>query len=94
MDILSPFRKSWNQQKNISTSITLSAEFKSISELKKLLGADCKIEKINPPVFASDAEVNIVTVTLVCPDGKIQTIRAYGEEAQLLREFIRSHTLK
>jgi hypothetical protein len=57
MDILSPFRKSWNQQKNISTSITLSAEFKSISELKKLLGADCKIEKINPPVFASDAEV-------------------------------------
>jgi len=71
---------------------TLSSEFKSISELKKLLVADCKIEKMDPPVFASDAEVNIVTVTLVCPDGKTQTIRAYREEAQSLREFIRTNT--
>jgi hypothetical protein len=71
---------------------TLSSEFKSISELRKLLAADCKIEKINPPVFASDAEVNIVTITLVCPDGKTQTIRAYKEEAQSLREFIRTST--
>jgi hypothetical protein len=70
----------------------LSSEFKSISELKKLLTADCKIEKIDPPVFASDAEVNIVTVTLVCPDGKTQTIRAYREEARSLREFIRTST--
>ena len=70
----------------------MSSEFKSISELKKLLTADCKIEKINPPVFASDAEVNIVTVTLVCPDGKTQTIRAYREEARSLREFIRTST--
>ena len=70
----------------------MSSEFKSISELKKLLTADCKIEKIDPPVFASDAEVNIVTVTLVCPDGKTQTIRAYREEAQSLREFIRTST--
>jgi hypothetical protein len=53
---------------------SLSSEFKSVSELKKLLAADCKIEKINPPVFASDAEVNIVTVTLVCPDGKRQDL--------------------
>ena len=54
---------------------TLSSESKSISELKKLLAADCKIEKINPPAFASDAEVNnIVTVTLVCPDGKRQDL--------------------
>ena len=70
----------------------MSSEFKSISELKKLLTADCKIEKIDPPVFASDAEVNIVTVTLVCPDGKTQTIRAYREEARSLREFIRTST--
>jgi hypothetical protein len=57
-----------------------------------MLATDCKIEKINPPIFASDAEVNIITVTLVCPDGKIQTIRAYREEAQSLREFIRTNT--
>ena len=34
---------------NISMWFFLS-EFKSISELKKLLAADCKIEKIEPPV--------------------------------------------
>ena len=68
----------------------MSSELKSISELKKLLATDCKIEKINPPIFASDAEVHIITVTLVCPDGKTQTIRAYREEAQSLREFIRT----
>ena len=44
-----------------------SEEFKSISELKKLLVANCKIEKIHPPVFGSDAEVNIVTVTVPFP---------------------------
>jgi hypothetical protein len=65
-------------------------EFKSISELKKLLDANCKIEKIHPQMFASDAEVNIITVTVVCPDGKQQTIRAYREEAHALREFIRT----
>ena len=69
-----------------------SEEFKSISELNRLLAANCKIEKIQPPVFASDAEVNIVTVTVAFPDGKTQTIRAYREEAHALREFIRTRT--
>jgi len=69
-----------------------SEDFKSISELKKLLAANCKIEKIHPPVFASDAEVNIVTVTVAFSDGKTQTIRAYREEAHALREFIRTRT--
>jgi hypothetical protein len=69
-----------------------SEEFKSISELKKLLSANCKIEKIHPPVFASDAEVNMVTVTVAFPDGKTQTNRAYREEAHTLREFIRTRT--
>jgi hypothetical protein len=69
-----------------------SEDFKAISELKKLLATNCKIEKIHPPVFASDAEVNIVTVTVVFPDGKTQTIRAYREEAHALREFIRTRT--
>lgn len=69
-----------------------SEDFKSISELKKLLAATCKIVKIYPPAFASDAEVNIVTVTVAFPDGKTQTIRAYREEAHALREFIRTRT--
>jgi hypothetical protein len=69
-----------------------SEDFKAISELKKLLAANCKIEKIHPPVFASDAEVNMVTVTVAFPDGKTQTIRAYREEAHALREFIRTRT--
>lgn len=63
----------------------------SISELKKLLDANCKIEKVEPPVYASDAEVNIVKVLIVCPDGKSHTIKAYKEEASTLREFIRTH---
>ena len=66
-------------------------ELNSISELKKLLDANCNIEKVEPPVYASDAEVNIVKVSLVCPDGKSHTIKAYKEEASILREFIRTH---
>ena len=66
-------------------------ELNSISELKKLLDANCKIEKVEPPVYASDAEVNIVKVSIVCSDGKSHTIKAYKEEASTLREFIRTH---
>ena len=66
-------------------------EFNSISELTKLLGANCKIEKVEPPLYASDAEVNIVKVTVACPDGKFHTIKAYKEESFALREFIRTH---
>jgi hypothetical protein len=62
----------------------------SLTQLKRLLDNDYKIEKIQPPVFASDAEVNIVTVTLICPDGKNETIRAYREESRALREYIRN----
>jgi hypothetical protein len=69
-----------------------SEELRSISELKKLLDSNCKIENIYPQVFASDAEVNIVTVLMKCPDGQTQTIRAYREEAHALREFLRTST--
>ncbi len=64
-------------------------QFNRISELRKLLDAKCKIEKVEPPVYASDAEVNIVKVSILCPDGKSHTIKAYREEASALREFIR-----
>jgi hypothetical protein len=71
-----------------------SEEFRSISELKKLLASNCKVEKVYPQVFASDAEVNIVTVIVKCDDGKTQTIRAYREEARALREFLRTYNNK
>ena len=65
-------------------------EFESISELKKLLAQNYKIEKVGPRMFTSDAEVNIVRVTLASTDGKTKTIKAYREESHALREFIRN----
>ena len=62
----------------------------AISRLQDLLDRNCKIEKVQPAVFASDAEVNVVTVTVVCPGGATHAIRAYREEAQALREFVRT----
>lgn len=61
-----------------------------ILKLQDLLDHDCKIEKIYPSVLGSDAEINIVTVEVRCPDGQIHKIRAYREEASDLREFIRT----
>ena len=68
-------------------------EFESISKLERLLSTKCKIEKIYPSVFASDAETNIVTVEVKCPDGQTHKIRAYRDEAHALREFIRNRGL-
>jgi hypothetical protein len=68
-------------------------EFESISKLERLLSTKCKIEKIYPSVFASDAETNMVTVEVKCPDGQIHKIRAYRDEAHALREFIRNRGL-
>jgi hypothetical protein len=65
----------------------------SILKLKELLDRDCKIEKIYPSVLGSDAEINIVTVEVRCPDKNIHKIRAYREEATNLREFIRTKNL-
>lgn len=65
-------------------------EFESIIQLKRLLDNDYKIEKIQPAVFASDVEVDIVIVTLILPDGKKEIIRAYREESQAVREYIRN----
>ena len=70
----------------------MASEIGVISSLKKLLDEDCKIENIQPPVLASDAEINIVIVTVVCPDGRKETIKAYREDAVALREFIRRNT--
>jgi hypothetical protein len=69
----------------------MSTEYNSISELLKLLDSNCKIEKIHPPIIGSDAETNIVIVSLICPDGKKHTIKAFREESHALREAIRSY---
>jgi hypothetical protein len=69
----------------------MSSESIAIYKLKKLLESNYVIEKVQPPVMASDAEVNIVIVTLLCPDGKEETIKSYREEAVTMREFIRTH---
>lgn len=60
-----------------------------VQELKALLDGGCRVKKVEPAIFASDAEVNIVIVTLACPGGKTHVIRAYREEAHALREFVR-----
>jgi hypothetical protein len=64
----------------------------AVAQLKELLAKNCMIQKVQPAVFASDAEVNIVTVTLLCPDGATHVIRAYREEAHAVRELVRTKT--
>jgi hypothetical protein len=66
----------------------------AISQLKELLERGCKVQEVQPPVFASDAEVNLVVVTVVCPGGETHTIKAYRDEASELREYIRRMTLQ
>jgi hypothetical protein len=61
-----------------------------VAQLQDLLDHNYKIQKVQPAVFASDAEVNIVVITVACPDGSTQTIKAYREDAHKLREFIRT----
>ncbi|WP_337862669.1 hypothetical protein [Nitrososphaera sp.] len=47
------------------------------------------VQKVWPAAFASDAEVNIVAVTVACPDGSVSTInKAYREEAARVRELV------
>jgi len=61
-----------------------------IAQLKELLAKGCMIQKVQPPVFASDAEVNVVIVTLFCPDGSTHMIKAYREEAHAVREIVKT----
>lgn len=65
----------------------------SILKLQDLLNRGCKIVKIYPSVFGSDAETNLVTVEVSCPDKNVHKIRAFREEAIDLREFIRIKNL-
>ena len=62
-------------------------------KLQGLLDKGCRIVKIYPRVFGSDAETNIVTVEVSCPDKNIHKIRAFRDEATDLREFIRIKNL-
>ena len=68
-------------------------ELTSIKKLQELIDNNYKIEKVHPPIFGSDVEINIVTVTLISENGKKESIRAYGEESNQLREHIRKNKL-
>ena len=68
-------------------------ELAYIKKLQELIDSNYKIEKVHPPIFGSDAEINIVTVTLISENGKKESIRAYGEESHQLREYIRKNKL-
>ena len=72
----------------------MGRDIQPILELERLLSMNCKIERIYPASPASDAEVNIVTVAVICPEGTTHTIRAYREEASELREYVRLLKLK
>lgn len=63
-----------------------------VAQLRDLLAKNCKIQKVQPPVFASDAEVNLVVVTLACPDGSMHVVKAYREQAYAIREIVRTKT--
>ena len=79
---------------NIVQALALEDSIRPIVELKRLLSINCKIERVYPASPASDAEVNIVTVTVICPQGDTHTIRAYREEASAVREYVRLLSLK
>ena len=68
-------------------------EITSIKKLQNLIDNNYKIENIYPTIFGSDAEINIVTITLVSPQGKKENLRAFREESHLLREYIRKNKL-
>ena len=72
----------------------MGRDIQPILELQRLLSMNCKIERIYPASPASDAEVNIVTVAVICPGGTTHTIRAYREEASALREYVRLLKIK
>jgi hypothetical protein len=55
---------------------------------------NCKIDRVYPASPVSDAEVNIVTVAVICTEGTTHTIRAYREEASALREYVRLLKIK
>ena len=68
-------------------------ELASIKKLQDIIDNNFKIDKIQPPIFGSDADINIVTVFLISETGKKEIVRAYGDESHQLREYIRTNKL-
>ena len=68
-------------------------ELASIKKLQDIIDNNFKIDKIQPPIFGSDADTNIVTVFLISETGKKEIVRAYGDESHQLREYIRTNKL-
>jgi hypothetical protein len=61
-----------------------------LSEFETLLDYGYKIEKIRPSEFNTAAKINRLEVILMSYQGEKKSIRGIGEEAQALRQFIRS----
>ena len=61
-----------------------------LSEFEKLLDDGYKIEKIRPSEFNNAAKINSLEVILISYQGEKKSIKGIGEEAQALRQFIRS----
>jgi predicted transcriptional regulator len=61
-----------------------------LSEFKELLGDGYKIEKIRPSEFNTAAKINSLEVILISYRGEKKSIKGVGEEAQSLRQCIRS----
>jgi hypothetical protein len=61
-----------------------------LSEFEKLLDDGYKIEKIRPSEFNTAAKINSLEVILISYQGEKKSIKGTGEEAQALRQFIRS----
>ena len=61
-----------------------------LSEFEKLLDDGYKIEKIRPSEFNTAAKINSLEVILISYQGEEKSIKGIGEEAQALKQFIRS----
>jgi hypothetical protein len=68
-------------------------ELAHIKKLQDMINNNFKIEQIQPTIFGSDADINIVTIILISENGKKEIIRAYGDESHQLREYIRINKL-
>jgi hypothetical protein len=69
---------------SVVLALTTGSDIQPILELQRLHFMNCKIEIVYSTSPLSDAEINIATVTIICPQGTTHTIRSYREEASEL----------
>jgi hypothetical protein len=72
----------------------LEENIQTILGIQKITFDELQNRKDYPASPASDAEVNIETVTVISPQGNTHTIRAYRKKASVLREYVSLLKLK